>query len=159
MEKRETIMEALKSMENIIKDIKTAVQEDDLNGLEVHLKTFATEISKISPVVAPVIEELLQEYGSSMKPIFDELIKAIAKAKGYGYEKATEIIEKTSVQAELHNKVLAEHYFKKVEILMNAGFDREEAMSILLLEILSQKQSECQSLKGISQIIRARPEN
>lgn len=116
-------------------DISLAMEKGNNNRLVSDLLKLAIITAEISPDVAPLIGMFVDKYGIAMKPILDELVDACIKVSGYSLEKIAEAQKKLAPKIAECNKNQASMYAKNLKLLEEEGFNREEAIEILLLKI------------------------
>jgi len=140
-EEKERIFKAIEEIElesilDALEKISDAYEEEDRKELLSGLLELAASIRNIAPAVSPVIGVIIREYGESIRPFVDELVNIGVEGLNYTLEKSAQMIEGSLQGRILFEKARAKEYMAKIEALQEAGFSREEAMSILLSEMI-----------------------
>lgn len=110
---------ALGEMNNVINHIKRlekiiSVVSQELNNDENLLRDIETDVH-INKIIAPIFEELIQEYGKKYPSINFSLCRIPSEGENEYYKK----IKRTSVSREEHYKVLDEYIRNYAEIIQS----------------------------------------
>jgi len=134
--------EIMESVDKAFYEVGKAWKEKDYVGVVTNLLIIAERAGEISPLLAPVISELVERYGSASRPFSDELIKLGTKTAAYFYDAAAKASEDLLPELKKYATVKAQIHAMKLRALRDAGFSRREAVDIILAEISGSKQSQ-----------------